>query len=74
MGENNKCVVCEMNAKNIVLAIVLALCVPLAAQAQTIENSQEYKVSCSSGAECDEFDVNYESESDNISFGCRIWR
>ncbi|MGF1541027.1 MAG: porin family protein [Pleurocapsa sp.] len=58
-----------MKIKSIVLASVLALFMPLAAQAQNVENYEDYRVSCNSGAECSDFDVNYQEQlsDDNIS-------
>ncbi len=53
-----------MNIKNTVLAIILAMGFPLAAQAQNSNDYENYHVTCDSIAECSDFDVNYEQQSD----------
>ena len=67
-----------MKVKSTILAAFLALCMPLAAQAQNSKNYEYYQGSCDSRSECgleeirqtDRFDVNYETEqlnNDNFS-------
>jgi len=58
-----------MNIKITTLAIILAMGFPLAAKAQETNNYEDYQVTCDSIAECREFEVNYEqqSEEDNVA-------
>lgn len=52
-----------MNIKNTVLAIILALGFPLAAQAQNVEKYENYQNICNSIAECGDFDTDFEQQS-----------
>ena len=54
-----------MKIKNTILAGLLVAAFPMAAQAQNIENYDEYQVSCETGADCNDFDVNYEQQPTN---------
>jgi hypothetical protein len=60
-----------MNIKTTAVAIILALGFPLAAQAQetkNYENSYEsLKVSCQSGVECNDFNVNFQEQGEQIA-------
>lgn len=53
-----------MNIKNTVLAIILAMACPLAAQAQNTNDYENYQVACDSISECSDFEVNYEQQPD----------
>jgi len=64
------CGVVKMKIKNVILAGVLAAGLPLAVQAQEVESYDDYQVSCESGADCNNFDVDYEQQpeaNDDIS-------
>jgi len=52
-----------MSIKNTVLAIILALGFPLAAQAQNAEKYENYQNICNSIAECSDFDTDFEQKS-----------
>lgn len=52
-----------MNIKNAILAIILAMGFPLAAQAQSTEKYEDYQAVCNSIAECSDFDTNFEQQS-----------
>lgn len=57
-----------MNIKTTVLAIILATGLPLAAQAQDTKDYESLKVSCQSGAECNDFNkVNFQGQGDEIA-------
>ncbi|MGF1588038.1 MAG: outer membrane beta-barrel protein [Pleurocapsa sp.] len=57
-----------MNIKTSVLAIILATGFPLAVQAQEVNDYANYQVACDSGAECNDFEVNYEqSDGDEVA-------
>ena len=51
-----------MKIKNAILAGVLVAGLPVAVQAQEVDNYAEYQVSCGNGAECSDFDANYEQQ------------
>lgn len=61
------CGVKSMNIKTTVLAIILATGFPLAAQAQETNGHESLKVSCQSGGECNNFDVNFQGQGDEIA-------
>jgi hypothetical protein len=50
-----------MNIKTTLLAALLVL-TPVAVRAQDADNYESYRVSCNSGAECNDFDVNYQED------------
>lgn len=52
-----------MNIKNTVLAIILAMGLPLTAQAQNAEKYENYQTICNSIAECSDFDANFEQQT-----------
>lgn len=52
-----------MNIKTTAIAIILALGLPLAAKADT-NKYENYQVGCDSSAECSNFNVNFEQQSD----------
>ena len=54
-----------MKVKSTILAGLLVAAFPVAAQAQSIESYEEYQVSCETGANCDNFDVNYEQQPED---------
>lgn len=56
-----------MNIKTIALATILATGVPVAVQAQEAGDLQNYQVSCETGAECSNFNVNFEQEGDRVA-------
>lgn len=57
-----------MNIKTAVLAIILATGLPVAVQAQDVNDYENYRVACDSGAECNDFQVNYEqSDGDKVA-------
>jgi hypothetical protein len=56
-----------MNIKTTVLAIILATGFPLAAQAQDTKDYESLKVSCQSGVECNDFNVNFQEQGDEIA-------
>ncbi len=57
-----------MNIKTTVLAIILATGLPVAVQAQDANEYENYQVACNSGAECNDFEVNYEqSDEDKVA-------
>jgi hypothetical protein len=59
---------CEsMNIKTVALAIILATGLPLAAQAQDTKDYESLKVSCQSGVECNNFNVNFPEQGDQIA-------
>jgi len=49
-----------MKIKTALLASVLLAGLPIAAQAQSTESYDNYQVSCETGVDCNNFDVNYE--------------
>lgn len=51
-----------MKIKNAVLAGVLIAGFPIAVGAQEIENYEQYQVGCEAGADCNDFEVNYEQQ------------
>ena len=53
-----------MKIKNAILASVLLAAVPVAVQAQEVENYDEYRVGCESSVDCNDFDVNYDRQSE----------
>jgi opacity protein-like surface antigen len=56
-----------MNIKTAVLAIILATGLPLAAQAQDTNSHENLKVSCQSGVECNDFNVNFQEQGEQIA-------
>ena len=50
-----------MNIKTTMLAVLLAL-TPVAVRAQDVNSYENYQVGCNSGAECNNFEVNYQDE------------
>lgn len=59
-----------MKIKTAILAGVLVAGLPVVVQAQDVEGYQNYQVSCESGADCNNFDVNYDQQpnaNDQIS-------
>lgn len=54
-----------MKIKNAILAGVLIAGLPVAVNAQEVENYDEYKVGCEAGVDCNDFDVNYEQSETN---------
>lgn len=57
----------SLNIKTTVLAIILATGLPLAAQAQETNGHENLKVSCQSGGECNDFNVNFNEQGDEIA-------
>ncbi|WP_158260613.1 outer membrane beta-barrel protein [Pleurocapsa sp. CCALA 161] len=57
----------SLNIKTAVLAIILATGFPLAAQAQDTKDYESLKVSCQSGVECNNFNVNLQEQGDEIA-------
>lgn len=53
-----------MKIKNVILAGLLAACLPVAVQAQNVDNYEEYSVSCETGFDCNDIKVNYEQQSE----------
>lgn len=64
---SKKCGVKHMNLKSILVAIVLATGIPVAAQAQETNNYDNYQVSCDSNTSCSDFQVNYESDDNEVA-------
>ena len=50
-----------MKIKTTILAVLLALA-PVAVRAQDVDSYENYQVGCNSGAECNDFEVNYQDE------------
>ena len=50
-----------MKIETTMLAVLLALA-PVAVRAQDVDSYENYQVGCSSGAECNNFEVNYQDE------------
>lgn len=50
-----------MNIKTSILAALFVTTLPLAAQAQNPKDYNNYRVSCQSGADCNDFDPSYEA-------------
>jgi hypothetical protein len=61
-----------MNIKTSILAALFVTTLPLVAQAQNAENYDNYKVACESGADCNDFDANYE-EADGSSSDKKLY-
>lgn len=61
------CGVKSMNIKTIALAVILAIGLPVAAQAQDTEGYESLKVSCQSGVECNDFNVNFQEQGEQIA-------
>ena len=56
-----------MKIKNAILAAVLVAGLPVAVQAQDAEKYNEYQVGCESDVNCNDFDINYQQQSDKIT-------
>ena len=54
-----------MKIKNAILASLLFAAIPFAAQAQEANNYDNYRVSCETGVDCQDFDVIYEQQEGN---------
>lgn len=52
-----------MNVKIAILSVLL-VAIPVGVRAQDVDDYQNYRVSCSSGAECNDFNVNYQEEDE----------
>ena len=66
-----------MKIRNAILAGILVAGLPVAVQAQEVENYTEYQVGCEAGVECNDFNVNYEQQpetSDELSQRTRTRR
>jgi hypothetical protein len=53
-----------MKIKTAILAGILIAALPVAVQAQDVEGYENYQVSCESSADCNNFDVNYDQQSE----------
>jgi hypothetical protein len=52
-----------MKVKTIAIVTILVSAFPLTVQAQDLDNKyQNYQVSCQSGADCNDFDINYDQQ------------
>jgi hypothetical protein len=56
-----------MNIKTTVLAIILAAGFPLATQAQETKDYESLQVSCQSGVECNDFNVDFQEQGNEIA-------
>ena len=63
-----------MKIKNAILAGVLVAGLPVAVQAQEVENYDQYQVSCESGVDCNNFEVDYQQSETNDDISQRRTR